>query len=159
MHVDFKITTWERCHLPDDLSPEQIEEIQDKIKKGVITCYSDLEEECGVDTTEKLLEVDEYMTPGENDGQATIELHLENGQLTPTASNEDTEYDDQKRVVNASHYLCDNCDEDITILDQIKLIEAQAEIDRHEFIDNVDGVIVWEKLEWSLTCDNFLDMI
>jgi len=67
------------------------------------------------------------------------------------------------RVGHASHYLCDNDDDgedgNITMLDQIELIENQAEIDGSVFIDNVQGVIVWEKLEWSLTCDSFLEML
>ena len=63
------------------------------------------------------------------------------------------------RVNHASHYLCDNDDNGITILDQIELIEKQVDIDGSELIDNVDGVIVWDKLEWSLSCDRFLEMV
>ena len=81
MHVDFKITTWERCELPDDLTEEEIKSIKDKIKSGVISCYSDLDEECGVNSTEMLLEVEEYMTPKENGGASTIEFYESRGEL------------------------------------------------------------------------------
>lgn len=70
-----------------------------------------------------------------------------------------TLHETDARVDNAAHYLCDNDDEGISMLNQIELIEAQADIDGSEMIDNVEGVIVWEKLEWSLTCDSFLEMI
>jgi len=79
MHVDFKITTWERCEIPD-LDPEELEELKDKINRGVITCWEDLEEEVGrIDSTEIILEVEEYMTPEENGNCPTIELYEERG--------------------------------------------------------------------------------
>ena len=89
MHVDFKITTWERHELPDDLTPKEIAELERKITEGIITCHSDLEEEVGDVNWEILAEAEEYMTPDENDGQATIEFHMENGQTTPTITNTD----------------------------------------------------------------------
>lgn len=58
---------------------------------------------------------------------------------------------------NALHYLCDS--DELSVKEQVKLIEKQVEIDGDIFIDNVEGVIVWEKLEWSFTCDSFLDQI
>jgi hypothetical protein len=91
MHVDFKVTTWERCHLPDDLDPEQIEDLKRKIEEGIITDYDDLNEECGVDSTEKLLECDENLTVEENGGCSTVELHMEKGQLNPTITNSESD--------------------------------------------------------------------
>ena len=82
MHVDFKITTWERCELPDDLTPEQINDLKDKIRRGVITCWDDLEEETGISHTETLLDVEEYMLPEENGGCPTVEFYLEKGSLS-----------------------------------------------------------------------------
>lgn len=87
MHVDFKITTWERCELPDDLSPDQIKDLKRKIENGIITNWEDLDEEVGITHTEMLPESEEYMIPEENGGCATIELHLERGQTNPAASN------------------------------------------------------------------------
>lgn len=89
MHVDFKITTWERCELPDDLTPEEVETIKDKIKSGVISCYSDIDEECGNVglSTEIILEVEEYMTPEENGGCSTIEFR-EGDNVTAMNANE-----------------------------------------------------------------------
>lgn len=58
---------------------------------------------------------------------------------------------------NARHYLCES--DELTIEEQVKLIEKQAEIDGNQMIDHVDDVIVWEKVEWSFTCDGFLEQI
>ena len=80
MHVDFKITTWERCELPDDLTPEEIETIKEKIKTGIISCYNDLEEECGVPHNEIILGVEEYMTPEDNGGCSTVEFYNAKGE-------------------------------------------------------------------------------
>ncbi len=62
--------------------------------------------------------------------------------------------EEELRIERASHYLCDS--DDMTIADQLALIEAQADIDEDEMIDNVEGVIVWEKVEWSFTVEDFL---
>lgn len=76
MHVDFKITTWERCELPSDLTADEIQELKDKVNRGVITNYQDLEEEVGeIPSNEIILEVEEYMTLEENGGESTVELY------------------------------------------------------------------------------------
>jgi hypothetical protein len=80
MHVDFKITTWERCEIPSDLTPEEITTLKDKILAGVITCYDDLDEEVGIGHHEIVLEAEEYMTPEDNGGAATIELFENSGE-------------------------------------------------------------------------------
>jgi len=41
----------------------------------------------------------------------------------------------------------------------LALIDAQAEIDDTVMLDNVEGIIVWEKVEWSFTVSEFLDEI
>lgn len=78
MHVDFKITTWERCELPDNLTEEEVNDLKDKISRGVITNYQDLEEEVGnIPHNEIVLEVEEYMNPDENGGESTVELLID----------------------------------------------------------------------------------
>lgn len=44
--------------------------------------------------------------------------------------------------------------------EQIRAIAAHAEnVDGNAWVDDVEGVVVWEKLENSLRCQDFLDMI
>jgi hypothetical protein len=64
---------------------------------------------------------------------------------------------EDERIERASHYLCDA--DDMTIADQLALIDAQAEIDITVMLDNVEGIIVWEKVEWVFTVGDFLDEI
>jgi len=61
---------------------------------------------------------------------------------------------EEERIERASHYLCDA--DDITIADQLALIDAQAEIDPYVLLVNVEGVIVWEKVEWYFTVKDLL---
>jgi len=87
MHVDFKVTTWERHTLDtDELSEEDIAEIKRKIKEGIITNGSDLIEEVGSSHgCETLYEVEHQMTVEENGGEATIEFFEEkHGDITLT---------------------------------------------------------------------------
>jgi len=64
---------------------------------------------------------------------------------------------EDERIERASHYLCDA--DGMTIADQLALIDAQAEIDITVMLDNVEGIIVWEKVEWVFTVGDFLDEI
>jgi len=71
MHVDFKITAWERVFIPE--GHEQ--EILDKIKSGEIDSANGVFEtdlDCPI---ERLTETDEQMTPEENGGQCTLEVY------------------------------------------------------------------------------------
>lgn len=61
----------------------------------------------------------------------------------------------RSRLEWACDILCG--DDDNSIEEQIKLIEACE--DDTMYIDNIDGVVVWEKLEWSLTVSEFLEQI
>jgi len=76
MYVDFKTTVWERIQIPTDLE----EEFKKKLISGEIESAN---EAFGVfgsnidDLFETLLDTSEQMSPEENDGQSTIELHLE----------------------------------------------------------------------------------
>jgi hypothetical protein len=61
---------------------------------------------------------------------------------------------ERKRIFSAGHYLSDG---DLSTVEMIKAIEEHE--DQMDLIDNVEGVEVWEKLEGSLTCEQFLEMI
>ena len=72
MHIDFKITTWERIELPES----EKEQILDKVKKGEFTSALDISNDIfGEHDVEcnHMIEVDEQMTVEENGGQSTIE--------------------------------------------------------------------------------------
>lgn len=70
MHVDFKITTWERVEVP----AEHEEEIKALIEDGTITSASDMFDHLDGIECEKLTYVDEQMTPEENGGCSTVEV-------------------------------------------------------------------------------------
>lgn len=64
---------------------------------------------------------------------------------------------EDERIERASHYLCDV--DDMTIADQLALIDAQAEINDTVMLDNVEDVVVLQMVEWSFTVREFLDEI
>jgi hypothetical protein len=59
-----------------------------------------------------------------------------------------------KAIELASHYLSDG---DISTEEMIEAIANHE--DQSDMIDNVEGVVVWEKVEWSFTCEQFLEEI
>lgn len=82
MHIDFKVTMWERIYIPKG----QEEKIKELVKKGYITNGDDLyqwfvdnDEEQGQNlVTETLYDTSKHLTPEENDGENTIEAFLDN---------------------------------------------------------------------------------
>lgn len=54
----------------------------------------------------------------------------------------------------AYEILC--CDDDYPLKDMIELIQDQDALDGSLLIDYVDGVQVWQKLQWEFTCHEFL---
>lgn len=61
-------------------------------------------------------------------------------------------------IEEAGHYLCDS--DELTMEEQIRAIAAHAENeDGNDLVASVEGVVVWEKLQHSLRCQDFLDMI
>ena len=62
---------------------------------------------------------------------------------------------EEKQLQNAAHYLCET--DEHTIADQLKLIEDYP--DDSALIDDIEGVTVWEKLEYSFTCKSFFESI
>ena len=83
MHVDFKVTTWERVELPDSLTEEQSESILDRIKSGIISTSNDLVEEVenlGKDTDYSIIpETEEQLSVEENGGSSTLEVFINKG--------------------------------------------------------------------------------
>ena len=58
----------------------------------------------------------------------------------------------EKAIELASHYLCES--EEMSIEDQVKIIYNHE--DEDAMIDYIDGVTVWEKVEYSFTCESFI---
>jgi len=86
MHVDFKITTWERVEVPE----EHEAEIKAKIEDGTITSASDMFDHLENIECEKLTDVDEQMEIEENGFCSTIEVweaDTENGGMKRTFGN------------------------------------------------------------------------
>lgn len=61
---------------------------------------------------------------------------------------------EDKAIELASHYLSDG---DLSTKEMIEAIANHE--DQSDFIDNVEGVVVWEKVENSFTCEDFLSEI
>jgi hypothetical protein len=76
MHVDFKVTSWERVEIPK----EHEEKVLSNIKKGLITSANDLfslqvnEGEYMELNYNKLDDTDSQMSVKENGGSSTIEV-------------------------------------------------------------------------------------
>jgi hypothetical protein len=58
-------------------------------------------------------------------------------------------------VKNAKHYLFAHSDEEIREMVR-KIYEYE---DENEIIDYIDGVDVWEKVQFSFTCEQFINQI
>jgi hypothetical protein len=61
----------------------------------------------------------------------------------------------QKSISNAGHYLSFSDDEEIVVM-IANIIDNE---NQDELIDYVDGVDVWEKVEFEFTCKEFLELI
>lgn len=72
MHVDFKITVWERVDVPEQFK----ELVTEKLQDGTIQNANDLIELMSGDScsSEQLVDTCEQLTPSENTHNATIEL-------------------------------------------------------------------------------------
>lgn len=72
MHVDFKITTWERVEVPEGKEEEILQAIKDgKITSAEELCQYDPE---NIDGSEHLVNCDEQMSLEKNEGFSTIEV-------------------------------------------------------------------------------------
>lgn len=92
MHIDFKITTWERVHIPN--GKEEI--VRKALEEGKIQSANDVWGISEQNFTspnywepelERLVEVVEQISPEENDGQTTVEAYEEKNDLTPFWTN------------------------------------------------------------------------
>ena len=61
---------------------------------------------------------------------------------------------EEKSIELASHYLSDG---DLSTKEMVEAIANHP--DPYDLIDNVDGVVVWQKVEMSFTCEDFLNEI
>jgi len=81
MEFEFKVTTWERVNV----SPENEEKVLQAIKDGKITSSQevfDLLETSDIELTCNTIdETEEQMSPNENDGQNTIEVRNDDGNV------------------------------------------------------------------------------
>ena len=59
-------------------------------------------------------------------------------------------------VSKASQFLVN---EDVSVKEQLRAIIKQNEIDSTELIDNIDGVQVWEIVEFRFSCEAFLNYL
>ena len=82
MHIDFKVTLWERVYVPKGKE----EKVKELIKKGLITNGDELynwfieNSETGSEDliNETLYDTTEQLTPEENGGSSTIEAFIDN---------------------------------------------------------------------------------
>lgn len=83
MHIDFKLSVWERAEIP-----EGKEEIARKlIESGEVTTANQLFEKIEGCNCEYDTETEQYLSPSENENESTIELFEEDGQIEPTWKN------------------------------------------------------------------------
>ena len=71
------------------------------------------------------------------------------------------EFSQNDILERAENYLCDSQDDDgneVTLEQQIELIR-NFEGDSETFIDDIDGVCVWEPLEYRYTVDKFVEEV
>lgn len=73
MHVDFKITTWERVYVPDGKEDEFMELLKNRSIESAFDMFIQ-DENCWI---ERVDEADEQMTPEENGGCSTLEVYLD----------------------------------------------------------------------------------
>lgn len=79
MYLDFKVTSWERLYIPEELSKQ----VEEKLKSGEIQTANDvigLFGDRGVDYEGIIEGVEEQMTVEENGGSSTIELIEDDGE-------------------------------------------------------------------------------
>lgn len=67
----------------------------------------------------------------------------------------------EERILKAEQYICIAGDEDVSIEEQIKLIESAqaANPDKRIYLSEIEGVVEWSVTEGRLTAREFLDLI
>lgn len=79
MYIDYKITNWQRVHIPDDANKTQ-EEIIEMVKnaqQGNNWLWDEIEPEPSFED----LMCEEFIHPIDNNNQSTIEIYNEDGGL------------------------------------------------------------------------------
>lgn len=76
MYIDYKTTIWQRIHLDDSLTKEQILKILDEDKNT--QNIGELYDQCNGTENEILYDTEEFITPKDNDGCNTIEFYDNN---------------------------------------------------------------------------------
>ena len=73
MYIDYKVTVWRRAYLSEDADSKKVIQVLEEDGLGDV-----FDEELGFVEQEILYETEEDMTPEENGGCATIEVHEDN---------------------------------------------------------------------------------
>lgn len=100
------------------------------------------------------LGIKEYLVSLAVDGKLPLDMTELNEQEIADVINGFMPSEMTKAVEAASHYLCDG---DLSILEQIRAIQYHE--DQYDYIDMVEGVVVWERVENTFTCGEFLQLI
>jgi hypothetical protein len=98
--------------------------------------------------------VKEYLVGLAVDGKLPMDLNLLDEEQFAEIIAEHLPTKMDSAVEAASHYLSDA---DLSISEQIEAIRNHSDMD--DYIDNVEGVLVWSKVETTFTCEEFLDLI
>jgi hypothetical protein len=98
--------------------------------------------------------VKEYLVKLAVEGELPMDLNLLDEQQIAEIISEHLPTKMDSAIEAASHYLSDA---DLTIAEQIEAIRNHNDMD--DFIDKVEGVLVWAKVEYTFSCDEFLDLI
>lgn len=92
-----------------------------------------------------------------------IAAYLEGEIEEPTYMDNNIEQRKEAAISQAMNYLCDNetthDGQRGSIRAQVEAIAAHAVENGDDFIDEVDNVIVWQKVTDTFSCDEFLQMI
>jgi hypothetical protein len=80
MYIDYKKTTWERVHVPDNcgFSDAEIVKMVSETQRGNDWLWDELND---TPELEALYDTDSFMSPIENSGFSTIEAFDDNGYL------------------------------------------------------------------------------
>lgn len=85
MKFDFKITAWERVEVPEELEAAVLEKVKSGDLRTTNEIISFVEDRGGSVSWEVIPECEEYLTPQDNGGEATIEV-MEDGEFLYTNS-------------------------------------------------------------------------
>ncbi len=73
MYIDYKVTVWRRVYFDEDTDSKKVIQVLEEDGLGYV-----FDKELGFIEQETLYETEEDMTPEENGGYSTIEVHEDN---------------------------------------------------------------------------------